>query len=345
MKSASTPERDPTADPGDLRERVEQRARSILEQEGHAILRKADTLNEGFFQLARRLFPFEGHIAVTGVGKSGIIGEKISATLSSTGSPSFFLRPVEAMHGDLGMLSEGDILVAISNSGETAEILAVAAAAKGLGVDVVAFTGASRSSLAKEASITVDTGVEKEACPLGLAPTTSTTVTLAIGDALAMVLLEERRFTRDHYARFHPGGSLGQRLRYKVLDIMRTEDLLPIVSDTATIADALRQMTEKDNIGVTLVSSTASGVLAGVLTDGDLRRIIRRSGGGNVLAQPVEDHMTRNPATIEAELSAADALQAMEVRGITSLAVINHLGLPEGLIHLHDILGRGKIVL
>ncbi|MBN1444364.1 MAG: KpsF/GutQ family sugar-phosphate isomerase [Planctomycetes bacterium] len=327
--------------------RIAERGRAILEQEGNAILCKARSLSGGFARLVERILELKGHVAITGVGKSGIIGEKISATLSSTGTPSFYIRPVDALHGDLGMIGPGDLLIAISNSGETAEVLAAVGAASALGVEIVGFTGAMASSLARASSIVVDTGVEREACPLGLAPTTSTTVTLAVGDALAMVLLEERGFTREHYARFHPGGSLGQRLKHKVLDIMRSGDLVPRVDDTDTLAAALREMTVRENIGITLVTSPPSGVLAGVLTDGDLRRILMRAGPDvrSALSSPVGGFMSRRPVTIEAEASAAEALQAMEVRGITSLAVINHLGQPEGIIHLHDILGRGKIVL
>jgi arabinose-5-phosphate isomerase len=326
--------------------RILRRAAEIIREEGQAVLHKAETLGEPFSRLVRRLLLLEGHVAVTGVGKSGIIGEKISATLSSTGTPSFFLRPVEALHGDLGMLSRRDLLLAISNSGETAEVLAVVAAAKPLGIEIVAFTGHVRSSLAAEASLTIDTGVEREACPLGLAPTASTTVTLAVGDALAMVLLEERGFTRDHYARFHPGGSLGQRLSCRVSDILRRGELLPVVRDSATVAEALEEMTRRENIGITLVVSS-TGKLVGALTDGDLRRLLLRSkdGEGSLRKSPVERYMSRRPRTIEAEASAKDALHVMEVHGITSLAVVNHLGEPEGLIHLHDILGRGKITL
>jgi arabinose-5-phosphate isomerase len=322
------------------------RGRAILDEEARALGRKAAALGESFARLVGHILQLEGSVAVTGVGKSGTIGEKISATLSSTGTPSLFLRPVEALHGDLGMLRRSDLLLAISNSGETSEVLAVVAAAKDLGLEVAAFTGGVESTLARESLWVVDTGVEREACPLGLAPTTSTTVTLAVGDALAMVLLEQRGFTREHYARLHPGGSLGQRLRYSVGDIMRRGDLLPAVAETAPLREAVREMSARDNVGVTLVVSE-EGRLAGILTDGDLRRILlgRQDLAGGPLDLPVHRFMTRQPRTIEASASAKDALQLMEVHGITSLAVIDPLGRPEGLIHLHDILGRGRIVL
>jgi arabinose-5-phosphate isomerase len=328
-------------------QRIIRRGQTILEEEGNAILRKARSLDDAFYQLVERILALDGHVVVTGVGKSGIIGEKISATLSSTGTPSFFLRPVEALHGDLGMVGRRDLLLALSNSGETTEVLAVVAAAKDLGVPVAALTGGGRSSLSRDAALTINTGVEREACPLGLAPTASTTVTLAVGDALAMALLEERGFTRDHYARFHPGGALGQRLRYRVQDIQRDGDLLPVVGEKASLARALEEMSQRDNIGVTLVASD-SGKLVGILTDGDLRRILlkhRGEGGRDIMDEPVGRYMSPQPRTIDAGASAADALQIMEVHGITSLALVDHRGEPRGLIHLHDILGRGKIVL
>lgn len=335
---------------GESREaRILSRARSLLEEEGNAILRRAARLETPFCRLVERILDLDGHVVVTGVGKSGLIGEKISATLSSTGTPSFFLRPVEALHGDLGMLRGSDVLLAISNSGETTEVLAVVSAARGLGVEIYAFTGNLESTLAKEARVTIDTGVEREACPLGLAPTASTTVTLAMGDALAMVVCDERGFTQDNYARFHPGGSLGERLRYRVSDLMRTADDLPVVSEDSRLAGALEEMTHRGNLGVTLVVSTGeTRELVGILTDGDLRRLLLGRGGpdpARLLAGPVRDAMSRNPRHIHADASAKDALHLMEVHGITSLAVINHVGSPVGLIHLHDILGHGKIVL
>ena len=321
------------------------KARKILDEEGEAILRKSRALGPEFLAVSRRILDVEGHVAVTGVGKSGIIGEKIAATLSSTGTPAFFLRAVEALHGDLGMVSPRDILLAISASGETAEILAVVEAAKALGVDVIALTGAVHSSLARKAVLTLDVGVEREACPLGLAPTASTTVTLAMGDALAMVLLEERGFTREHYLRFHPGGSLGERLRFRVRDLMRRGHQLPLVRETATLRDALEEMTRQENLGVTLVSSS-DGQLLGIITDGDLRRLLLQAEhGADILEAPVGRHMTKNPRIIDPDDSAADALRIMEVHGITSLAAVSPSGEPEGVVHLHDILGRGKFQL
>jgi arabinose-5-phosphate isomerase len=321
------------------------KARQILEEEAGAIQRASKGLGDAFLRVVRRLLAVEGHVAVTGVGKSGIIGEKIAATLSSTGTPAFFLRPVEALHGDLGMVSRRDLLLAISTSGETAEVLAVVHAAQQLGVEVIALTGATQSTLGRTASLTLDVGVEREACPLGLAPTASTTVTLAVGDALAMVLIEERGFTREHYLRFHPGGSLGERLRFRVRDLMRQGDRIPAVLEDATLREALDEMTRRENIGMTLVTA-ADGKLTGIITDGDVRRLLLRAERSDeTLEARVRTHMTRNPRIIDPDASAADALRLMEVHGITSLAAVNLHGKPEGVVHLHDILGRGKFLL
>ncbi len=325
--------------------RIVERGREILRHEGNAILQKADGLDESFDRLVQRILATGGRVSVTGVGKSGVIGEKISATLSSIGTPSFFLRPVEALHGDLGMLTAGDVLLAISNSGETAEVLAVCGAAAELEIEIIAFTGGMGSSLDRLASVTLDTGVESEACPLGLAPTTSTTVTLALGDALAMVLLEERGFTADHYARFHPGGSLGERLRYRVLDLMRPKSDLPLVGADASVPEAITAMTRRGNLGLALVVEDEDRLI-GIVTDGDVRRLLGgEAEAAALLSRCVRDVMTAGPRTIDASASAKDALHLMEVHGITALAVTNHGGQVEGLIHLHDILGRGKIVL
>lgn len=318
--------------------------RRILEEEGLAILAKKDALGDPFVQLVQHLLGLRGKVGITGVGKSGIVGEKISATLSSTGTPSLFLKPVDALHGDLGVLRDDDFLIAISNSGETAEVLAVAQAANALGVGVAALTGNPQSSLAKLSDVNLDIGVRGEACPLGLAPTTSTTVTLAVGDALAMVLIELRGFTAGSYARFHPAGALGQRLRYRVRDIMRCEPHIPVVEESGTFANALRVMTETDNLGVTLAVDE-TGRLVGIVTDGDVRRILMREGDSNKIVLSVRDVMTRDPKVVDPDSPASEALQMMESRGISSLAVVDPRDRPVGLVHLHDILGRGKVVL
>jgi len=321
------------------------RAREILAIEEAAIARARERLGAPFAELVRRILATQGRVIVSGVGKSGIIGEKIAATLSSTGTPAIFLKPLDAVHGDLGVVKPEDLLIALSASGETEELLNVVFAAKRMGVPVAAFTGISDSTLARKADVTIDTSVEREACPLGLAPTASTTLALAVGDALAMVLLEERRFTREDYARTHPGGSLGRRLRLRVRDLMRTGDLVPVVGAGAPLREALRAMTEIENLGLTLVRDD-EGRLAGILTDGDLRRILRREEDpADLLDRPVATFMKAAPITVDEDAFASEALQIMEVRGITSLAIADSRGRPRGVIHLHDILGRGKVVI
>lgn len=318
-----------------------ERGRTILESEAEAILTKSRELGRPFALLVEKILACDGHVVLTGVGKSGIVGEKIAATLSSTGTPASFLRPVEALHGDLGTVRPRDLILAISASGETAEVLAVVQAAKELGIEILALTGDVSSTLGREASVALDVGVEREACPLDLAPTSSTTVTLAVGDALAMVLLERRGFTREHFLKFHPGGALGERLRFLVRDLMRSGEQLPRVDEAATLRDALDEMTSRDNVGMTLVIG-ASGKLAGILTDGDLRRALLRHPGDSHLDTPVSRYMSAHPRVVDPDASAAEALRIMEVHGITSLVVIDGRGVPSGVLHLHDILGRGQ---
>ncbi|MBN1419738.1 MAG: KpsF/GutQ family sugar-phosphate isomerase [Planctomycetes bacterium] len=325
-------------------EQIVARAREIMGIEEAAIARAREHLGPPFADLIRRILAIEGRVIVCGVGKSGIIGEKIAATLSSTGTPAIFLKPLDAVHGDLGVVRGEDLLIGISASGETEELLNVVLAAKRIGVPIAALTGVADSTLAREADVTIDASIEREACPLGLAPTASTTLALAIGDALAMVLLEERAFTREDYARTHPGGSLGRRLRLRVRDLMRTGDLVPVVDAKAPLREALRAMTEIENLGLTLVRD-GDGCLAGILTDGDLRRILRRDGTpADLLDRPVAAFMKPAPITVDEDAFASEALRIMEVRGITSLAIADSRGRPRGVIHLHDILGRGKVV-
>lgn len=324
-------------------ERILASARRVLTAEGTAVLEAAAQLGEPFCRLVGAILRLPpGRVAVTGVGKSGIIGMKIAATLASVGTPAFFLKPLDAVHGDLGMVARGDLLLALSHSGETAEILNVVFAAKNIGAEIAALTGQAESTLAREAGTVLEIRVPEEACPLGLAPTTSTTVALAVGDALAMTLLEMRGFSRKDYARYHPGGSLGRRLSLTVGEFMRTGALLPLVRDTDTLRHGLAAMTDKERLGVTLVAD-AEGRLAGILTDGDLRRILARERDlAGLLDRPLADFMTRRPITIERDVPAGEALRIMEVRGITSLAIMDPQGRPEGIVHLHDILGRSK---
>ncbi len=324
-------------------ERILARARRVLQIEGDAVREAAAQLGEPFCRLVGAILRLPpGRVAVTGVGKSGIIGMKIAATLASVGTPAFFLKPLDAVHGDLGMVAREDLLLALSHSGETAEILNVVFAAKNIGARIAAMTGQAESTLAREADLVLEIRAAEEACPLGLAPTTSTTVALAVGDALAMTLLEMRGFSREDYARYHPGGSLGRRLSLTVGEFMRTGALLPLVRDTDTLRQGLAVMTDKERLGVTLIAD-AEGRLAGILTDGDLRRILARERDlAGLLDRPLAEFMTRRPITIERDIPASEALRIMEVKGITSLAIMDPHGRPEGIVHLHDILGRSK---
>ncbi len=322
--------------------------RKILTEEGQAILDKRENLGDSFVGLVNRLASLGGKVGITGVGKSGIVGEKFAATLSSTGTPALFIKSVDGVHGDLGVLRKDDYLIAISNSGETTEVLALVQAAHAIGIQVAAMTGNLNSTLARESEIAIDISVSKEACPLGLAPTASTTMTLAMGDAIAMALSQLRGFTSENYAQFHPGGALGQRLKFRVKDVLKwSGDETPRVQLEGTLGLALKEMTERGNSGVTLITDE-DGNLAGILTDGDLRRILMTvevTQASSPLDLKVKDYMITQPKVIEAEAPVSEALQVMEVSGITSLVVIDHLSKPFGLLHLHDILGRGKILL
>jgi arabinose-5-phosphate isomerase len=319
-----------------------QDARRVLRIEADAIRALSRRLKgDRFGKLVRILSRLSGKVVVCGVGKSGLIGAKIAATLSSTGTPAVFLDPLNALHGDLGLVNEGDVLLCLSNSGESAELLNVVRSARPLGARVVALTGNPDSSLAGEADLTVEVGVEREACPLGLAPTASTTTMLAFGDALAMTLASAKRFTEQDFAARHPGGRLGQRLRLRVADLMRSGRAVPRVKSTATVADALREMSERDNLGVTLIVDKP-GKLVGILTDGDLRRMLLGRPNEELLGEPVRRFMSRSPKCIEPDEAAVNALRLMEVKGITSLAIVDAAGRPAGIILLHDILGRGQ---
>ena len=316
-------------------------ARQVLKIEAESILDVSRRLDAKFAKLVRMLSRLQGKIVVCGVGKSGLIGAKIAATLSSTGTPAVFLDPLNALHGDLGVVSKGDVLLCLSNSGESVELINVIRAARPLGAKIVALTGNAASTLAGEADHVVDVGVQREACPLGLAPTASSTTLLAFGDALAMTLASAKSFTKEDYVARHPGGQLGQRLKLRVADLMRRGRAVPTAPDTGTVGDALREMTEQDNLGVAAVVAK-DGKHTGILTDGDLRRMLLGKDGATLLKQPIRKHMTRNPKCIEADAPAVDALRMMELKGITSLLIVDVKGRPAGIILLHDILGRGQ---
>ncbi len=312
-------------------------AREVLEIEIEGLRAVAEKLGPGFVKAVELIREARGRVVVTGIGKSGLIGRKIVATLASTGTPSFFLHPAEALHGDLGMVVPEDILLAISNSGETEEVNKLLPSLKRRGVKIVAFTGNPGSTLAQEADVVVDVGVPREACPLGVAPTASTTATLAMGDALAMVLAKLRDLKLEDFRRNHPGGSLGERLKVQVSQIMLRGEALPLVRLGEKMTEALFEINRK-GLGCALVLDD-DGSLCGIVTDGDLRRALLKYGDFRDL--PVERVMTKNPKTIPPEALAADALYVMEKNLITVLPVVAERKVV-GIIHLHDVLGKGQ---
>jgi arabinose-5-phosphate isomerase len=313
-------------------------ARQVLEIEIEAIRAVMERLEATFDQCVDLLYSLRGRIIVTGVGKSGIIGRKIAATLTSTGSPAIFVHPVEGLHGDVGIVSRDDALLAISNSGETPEITSLAATIRKRGSLIIALTGITASTLGRMADLTLDCRVPREACPLNMAPTASTTATLSIGDALAVALMVRRGFRKEDFLRHHPAGSLGERLNLRVRDIMLDRPSIPEVSEDASLGEVIASI-NKRNLGVTLV--TNADTLLGIITDGDLRRALERGDGIYHLRS--RDLMTRSPLTIGAERTAAEALEVMEHKLITALAVEDENKKLVGIIHLHDLLGRGDV--
>ncbi len=312
-------------------------ARQVLELEMRGISTVLEGLDERFERCVDLLYSIRGRIIITGVGKSGLIGRKIAATLTSTGSPAIFVHPLEGLHGDVGIVGRDDALVAISNSGETTEITSLVATIRKLGVKVIAMTGVTSSTLAKMAQVTLDCRVEREACPLNMAPTASTTAALALGDALAIALMVRSGFNREDFLRSHPAGTLGERLNLKVRDIMLDRRSAPQVSPESRIDKILSSINEQ-NLGFTLVVS--SDTLLGIITDGDLRRAMELEKG--LFNRKAKHLMTKSPLTIDPERKAAEALEMMESKLITALPVTRD-GLLLGVIHLHDLLGRGQI--
>src|SRR2546426_4069194 len=308
-------------------------ARRVLEIEAQAILDLAPRLDESFDRAVEMLYACPGRVVVTGMGKSGFIAQKISATLASTGTPSLYLHPVEAVHGDLGRIVKGDVLLAISASGDTEEILALVPQGKRLGSPLVAMPGNPRSSVAQAAAVNLDVSIRQEACPLGLAPTASTTAALAMGDALSMALIERRGFTVDDFAVLHPGGRLGKKL-LRVEDLMSTGEQIPRVSPETAMKDVLFEMTRK-RLGLTTVTDPG-GRLLGMISDGDLRRQMERHGY-TLLDRTAAECMTRTPVLIGRRELATRALDVMEGRKITALLVTDAEGRIEGVIHLHDL--------
>ncbi|WP_417912551.1 KpsF/GutQ family sugar-phosphate isomerase [Candidatus Electronema sp. TJ] len=319
-------------------------AREALNIEAKGIYAVRDALGQEFVQAVDLIMACPpSRLIITGIGKSGLVGQKMAATFNSTGTPSCFLHPVEAMHGDLGMVGANDVVLAISYSGETTELNRLLASLKERAVPVIAMTGNIRSSLAEQAAVVLSVAVPMEACPLGLAPTASTTATLALGDALAVALLRRRRFRAEDFRRNHPGGSLGERLKVAVREVMLTGDKVPMVSETAAFDEAIAELNRK-NLGAVLINS-ASGELRGIITDGDLRRYLLNNllpGKLRKAGADLAGIMTRTPVSIGPDLMAADALSLMQEKDITVLAVLDGRGSVLGILHLHDLLGKGE---
>lgn len=314
-------------------------ARQTLQLEAQAILELKDRLGQEFEQAVKLMLGCKGRVVVCGLGKTGHIARKIAATLASTGSPSFFLHAAEAIHGDIGMIGPQDLLIALSYSGAGQELLSVLPAAHRLGVKVIAITGAPKSELARLCDVHLDASVSQEACPLNLAPTSSTTVALALGDALAVACLQARGFGAEDFARSHPGGALGRKLLTRVSDVMRKEDALPTVPENATIFEALEEISRK-GMGMTAVVDR-DGVATGIFTDGDLRRLIERVG--DVRGVKVAEAMTKNPRHVDAQALAVDAALIMDSHRLNQILVANEQGKLVGATHMHDLMAA-KVV-
>jgi arabinose-5-phosphate isomerase len=317
-------------------------AKDVLQQEADGILKLIPKMDQSFVNAVNLIMESKGRVVVTGMGKSGHIARKVSATLSSTGTPSVWLHPAEGIHGDLGMVTSEDVVLAFSKSGETTEIINILPSLRRIGAKIIAVVGYHNSTLAKNADVILDASVEKEACPLGLAPTTSTTVSLALGDALAVVLLSCHHFTPDKFAIFHPGGALGRKLLLTVGNVMHKDADNPVVTLDSTVQDALFMMTEKGLGAVSVVDEEER--LVGLVTDGDVRRGLET--GSNFLKWPVDAMMTKNPRVITDDKLAAEALHIMEKnqpRPITVLPVVDHDHKAVGMIHLTDLLRRGVV--
>jgi len=320
--------------------RILEWAKEALTIEAEGILAVREKIGAEFEKAIELFARCQGRVITTGIGKSGIVARKIAATLSSTGTPAFFLHPVEALHGDLGMVRGEDIILAISNSGETTELFEMIRAVKPLGILVVTLAGNLNSRLARLSDVVIDVGVPREACAFGLAPTASTTAALAVGDALAVVLTRKKNFNINDFRNFHPGGHLGRRLMVPVVQLMKRGENIPKVVVGASMEEVIDEMNRK-GLGATLVMDK-EGKLMGIFTDGDLRRAITR-WGSELYERVIEDVMTRDPKTVTVDSSVADALQIMERFLITVLPVISEQGSVEGILHLHDLLGKGQV--
>jgi arabinose-5-phosphate isomerase len=320
---------------------VLEKAKRVLRIEAQSILDLAERVDDMFLQAIEILIHCRGKVVLMGMGKSGLVARKIASTFASTGTPAFFLHPAEGVNGDFGMLAKEDAVIAISYSGETRELVEVLPLIKRYGNRLIALTGHSKSTLAKASDVHLDIRVTEEACPLGLAPTASTTTTLALGDALAVTLMEKRGFKEEDFARLHPGGALGKRLLLRVEDVMHSGDAFPMISEGASMKEAIFEITSK-RLGVTGISN-GEGQLIGVITDGDLRRALEKFT--DLLNRKAAEVMTKNPKWIERSALAAMAVQRMEEYSITSLFVFNsdRGRVPVGIIHLHDLLKAGVV--
>ena len=313
---------------------------AVLRAEADAISSLTERLDQSFHDACELILKCNGRIVVTGMGKSGHIANKIAATLASTGTPAFFMHPGEASHGDLGMITAQDLVIALSNSGETSEITLLLPLLKRLGIPLLALSGKPASTIARSADIHLDVSVAKEACPLGLAPTSSTTAALAMGDALAVAVLEARGFTEEDFALSHPGGNLGRRLLLRVSDIMHTGNAIPLVTAESTLKDTLLEMTAK-GLGMTGVIDSGNNKLVGIYTDGDLRRTFEKMP--DIGSARVQDFMTANCVTIEADRIASEALKIMHDKKINALMVVGSDLTVQGALNMHDLLRAGVV--
>jgi arabinose-5-phosphate isomerase len=315
-------------------------ARDVLKLEAESILSLVDKLGASFCEAVDLIYRSKGRVIVTGIGTSGLIGHKIVATLTSTGTPAQFLHPVEGLHGDLGIVTRDDVVLAISNSGETSELNIIICNLKELPVPIISFTGKMDSTMAGLSNVVIDIGVDREACPFGLTPTSSTTATLAMGDALAVALIQMRQFNENDFYKFHPGGTLGQRLMAKVRDVLVRGEKVPKILSGAPALEAVR-LIDESNVGFVLITDP-DNILLGILTDGDVRRCVRRET--NFGSKTVDDLMTKSPLTIDEGASLASTLEIMEKKEITALVVVDINKRLIGYVHLHDILGRGGTI-
>jgi arabinose-5-phosphate isomerase len=318
-------------------EEIINKGRKVVQIESEAVLQLLERINENFSKAVELIYNSKGRVVFTGMGKSGLIARKIVATLNSTGTASIFMHPTDALHGDLGMVRKDDIVILISKSGKTEELINLIPMFKRIGVPIIGMLGELNSKIAKDCDIVLDISVKEEACPYDLAPTSSTTVSLVMGDALAIALLEMKGFTANDFAMLHPGGSLGKRLSLKISEIMYSGKDVPIVSENANLKDAILEITSK-RLGTTCVVNE-NGVLTGIITDGDLRRLLEKTD--EIKNLKAIDVMTKNPKTITKDLLASFALQLMEKYNITSLIVIDSQKKPEGMVHLHDLVKLG----